>query len=289
MGNLFDRGSLIATAFADLFTPEMADVYSRTLQKVLVHGGLLPRVTNLELLRSKAGITSAQDLVDAHVFEFNLGRSRVSVPANWLSRGYQGTIAWVADLVGHLLLDAGKPLEPEQMEGLVLVDELDLHLHPKWQAALIPALKKTFPRLQFIGTTHSAMLLPGLAQDEILLLKQDEEGSVYVEPAPESPALMTGSEIFDSFFGIHRLYPNDLGEALRRYGYLASNPYRSDAEEQEMRGLLKRLKAGGVEPGWTPTPRQSAAEKTPRKTPRPSKKATKKPPTAAKKATRKKR
>jgi hypothetical protein len=289
MGNLFDRGSLIATAFADLFTPEMANAYSRTLRKVLVHSGLLPRVTNLGLLRSKAGITSAQDLLDAHVFEFNLGRSRVAVPANWLSRGYQGTIAWVADLVGHLLLDAGKPLEPEQMEGLVLVDELDLHLHPKWQAALIPALKKTFPRLQFIGTTHSAMLLPGLAQDEILLLKQDEEGSVYVEPAPESPALMTGSEIFDSFFGIHRLYPNDLGEALRRYGYLASNPYRSDAEEQEMRGLLKRLKAGGVEPGWTPTPRQSAAEKTPRKTPRPSKKATKKPPTAAKKATRKKR
>ena len=86
------------------------------------------------------------------------------------------------------------------MEGLVLVDELDLHLHPRWQATLVPALKAVFPRLQFIATTHSAMLLPGLDQDEVLVLRLNEEGHVYVAPAPASPSWLTGSEIFDAFF-----------------------------------------------------------------------------------------
>jgi hypothetical protein len=290
LSNLFDRGTLIATAFADLLKPEMAHAYNRILKQVLLNSGLLPRVTNLELLRAQGGISSAHELQEAHLFQFDLGKSSVSVPATWLSRGYQGTIAWIADLVGHLLLDAGKPLEPEEMEGLVLVDELDLHLHPKWQAALIPALKKTFPRLQFICTTHSAMLLPGLEQDEILLLKQDDEGSVYVETASESPALMTGSEIFDTFFGIHRLYPNDLGQALQRYGYLASNPYRSSAEEQELHGLLERLKQGGVAPGWTPVPRVAQATATGKEPPnkRPGKKSVAKKTAARNKSVAKK-
>jgi hypothetical protein len=254
LDNLFDRGTLLATAFADLLGPDQADAYSRILKKVLIEGGLLPRISGLELQREQRGIKSTQQLVEAHLFQFDLGQGSLSVPATWLSRGYQGTIAWIADLVGHILLEARGPIEPEEMEGLVLVDELDLHLHPKWQATLIPALKKTFPRLQFIGTTHSAMLLPGLAQDEILLLRQNEQGDVTAEPAPDAPTLMTGSEILDAFFGIQSLYPNDLGEALRRYGYLASNPHRTATEERELADVLKQLRTGGVEPGWSPVP-----------------------------------
>jgi hypothetical protein len=253
--NLFDRGNLIATAFADLFDAAKARAFTHALREVLIHGRLLPRITELEL-SGHGGVKSAQDLLEAHRFKFDLGRGSVKIPATWLSRGYQGTIAWVADLVGHLLLEAKGSLKPEQMEGLVLIDELDLHLHPKWQATLIPALKRTFPRLQFIATTHSAMLLPGLAQEEILLLRQNDDGDVDVQPAPDSPALMTASEIFDSFFGIHRLYPNELGEALRRYGYLASNPYRSTAEERELHTLLNQLKRNDIEPGWSPVSRQ---------------------------------
>ncbi len=112
LSNLFDRGSLIATGFADLLKPEMAKAYNRILKQVLINSGLLPRVTSLELLGAREGIASGHELPEAHLFEFDLGKGSVSVPATWLSRGYQGTIAWIADLVGHLLLDAGKPLEP---------------------------------------------------------------------------------------------------------------------------------------------------------------------------------
>lgn len=264
LDNLFDRGSLLATSFTRLFKGELAQAFKQALWQVLTHSGLLPGVSGLEQY-GPTQLESSPGLGDVQLFELTMGKERLKVPATWMSKGYQGTIAWVADLVGQILLDTKKPIAPGKMEGLVLVDELDLHLHPTWQAALIPALKKTFPRLQFVGTTHSAMLLPGLAQDEILLLRQDEEGSVHVEPAPESPALMTGSEILDTFFDLHRLYPNELGEALRRYGYLASNAYRSEDEEREMHRLLTELKKNGIEPGWTAVPRrgQSTSEHAP--------------------------
>lgn len=197
--SLFDQGSLIATGFADLFEPAQAKAYNRLLKQVLVEGNLLPGVVDLELT-SQGMVRTRLDLLEAHRFEFNLGGQSVKVPATWLSHGYQGAIAWLADLIGHLLLEAGKPVPPEKMEGLVLVDELDLHLHPSWQGALIPALKRVFPRLQFIVTTHSAALLPGLSRDEVLVLRQDEEGNVHVTEAPLSPERMTGSEILNAFF-----------------------------------------------------------------------------------------
>ena len=199
MANLFDQGSLIATGFADVFEPAQAKAYTRVLRKVLLEGNLLPGLVDLEL-KSQGIVRTRQDMLEAHCFEMDMGGKRVKVPATWLSHGYQSSIAWLADLIGHLLLEAGKPVAPEKMEGLVLVDELDLHLHPRWQTALVPALKRIFPRLQFIATTHSAMLLPGLEQDEVLVLRQEEDGNVDVAPAPASPSWLTGSELFDVFF-----------------------------------------------------------------------------------------
>ncbi|WNG50095.1 AAA family ATPase [Archangium minus] len=197
--NLFDQGNPIATGFADFFEPAQAKAYTRVLRQVLLQGNLLPGIVDLEL-QSHGVVRTRQDLLEAHRFELEQGGKRIQIPATWLSHGYQGAIAWLADLIGHILLEAGKPVPPEKMEGLVLVDELDLHLHPRWQAALVPALKTVFPRLQFVATTHSAMLLPGLEQEEVLVLRLDEEGNVYVAQAPASPSWLTGSEIFDAFF-----------------------------------------------------------------------------------------
>jgi predicted ATP-binding protein involved in virulence len=54
--------------------------------------------------------------------------------------------------------------------GIVLIDELDLHLHPKWQRRVIHDLKRTFPSLQFIATTHSPQLIGEALPEEIMLL-----------------------------------------------------------------------------------------------------------------------
>jgi hypothetical protein len=201
--------NLIGTGFIELLGEDLGRAFAKVLEAVFVAGGLLPHVTALEL-RGRGGIRSAKDLAEAQRFEMDVRDAqgqRIRVPATWLSQGYQTVIAWLADLVGQILLEAGEPIEAQDMEGTVLVDEIDLHLHPTWQVRLIPALKKVFPRLQFIATTHSPMVLPALAAEEIIMLTQDAEGSVVATPSRQSPALLTGSELYGSFFEIRKLYP----------------------------------------------------------------------------------
>ena len=248
--------SLIGTGFIDLLGEELGRAFVKVLETVFVEGGLLPHITALEL-RGRGGIRSARDLAEAQHFEMEAGGKSIRVPATWLSQGYQSLIAWLADLVGQILLDVGEPVEARDMEGTVLADEIDLHLHPTWQVLLIPALKRVFPRLQFIATTHSPMVLPVLAAEEVILLSQDDEGSVVATPSRQSPALLTGSELYGAFFEIRKLDPEALGEKLHRYGTLASDPTRTDEEQREMERLGADLGAAGVTLDWEPVAREA--------------------------------
>jgi hypothetical protein len=253
---LFDRGKLVATGFADLLPEPSNGHFVVSLREALVASGLLPMVSGIEL-RGRGGVRSAESLVQAHRFDWKAGKQPVRVPATWLSQGYQSTIAWIADVIGQVFWEAHGQVAHDKMEGVVLIDELDLHLHPKWQVEFIPKLKETFPNLQFIATTHSPMMLPGLEPDEVIVLNRNEEGNVVTSQLDEAPALMTGSEIYNTFFGLDQLYPTHLGEALQRYGYLIGNPLRTDEEEQEMLQLQQELKDAGLDPGWEPTPRMT--------------------------------
>lgn len=249
---LFDRGRLIGTGFADLL--EEPREFARTLREALIESQLLPRATDVEL-RGRGGVKSASDLVEKHRFELKIGAETLKLPATWLSQGYQSTIAWIADIIGQVFSEAGGSVALADMEGLVLIDEIDLHLHPKWQLGLIPTLKRVFPKLQFIVTTHSPMVLPGLSREEVVILSSDEEGNVVAQESPETPALLTGSEIYRLFFGIDRLHPANLGADLQRYSFLIADPLRSDSEDAEMHRLRERLAKAGVDPGWEPVQR----------------------------------
>jgi hypothetical protein len=249
---------VIGTSFIELLDDSLARSFARILQSVLVQGELLPHITSLEL-RGRGDIRSTKDLIGAQLFEMDIRDDqgeRIRVPAAWLSQGYQSTIAWLADVVGQILLEAEEPIEAAAMEGCVLVDEIDMYLHPTWQVRLIPALKQVFPKLQFIATTHSPMILPALTADEVWLLSHDAEGSVIATVADRSPALLTGSELLETFFEIHKLYPSDLGEKASTYGRLATDPTRTEEEDVHMKSLRQELAASGVEFDWEPVPRE---------------------------------
>lgn len=68
-------------------------------------------------------------------------------------------------------------------EGIVLIDEIDLHLHPQWQRKLLPALTHTFPNIQFIVTTHSPQVLSHLSRESVFLLEDNQisDREIYTE------------------------------------------------------------------------------------------------------------
>lgn len=249
---------LIGTGFMDLLGPELARGFAGVLQQIFVEGGLLPAITQLEL-RGRGGIRSTAHLIDSQRFEMDIlgdDGKRIRVPATWLSQGYQAVIAWLADVVGQILLEAGEVVPAAEMEGVVLVDEIDLHLHPTWQVQLVPALKKVFPRLQFIATTHSPMVLPALTAEEVFILSRDDAGSVVTTQSRQSPALLTGTEILESFFSLPGLYPTELAAKVQSYGRLANDPTRSAADDAVIAALRSELAAAGVEFDWEPVPRE---------------------------------
>ena len=82
------------------------------------------------------------------------------IPVAKLSDGERGMLALVFDLTRRLA-QANPNLDDPAAEGVgvVLIDEIDLHLHPEWQRTIVTNLPETFPRLQFIATTHSPQVI----------------------------------------------------------------------------------------------------------------------------------
>ena len=113
-----------------------------------------------------------------------------------LSDGYQSIIALVADI----LQIAFKHYQTvEALQGIVLIDEIDIHLHPKWKLQILELFRKVFPRLQFLITTHDPLCLHGALQHEIHLLYRDSETSsirarqVDIPPGANADRVLTGA------------------------------------------------------------------------------------------------
>lgn len=268
MKPLFDpEYPIVSTSFLVHYGSRSAKarMYANTLKRTIINTGILPEdIANLEM-RGQGGVSKAADLLERDRFHQTMGSDKVKVPGMALAHGYQSTIAWIADLVGNILLEADSNLEPHDFEGLVLIDEIDLYLHPTWQARLIPALRKTFPKLQFVATTHSPVVLATLAPDEIIRVQADPvTGDVHriaqdaqtgewagIENITDfdnqpDPRAMTGTEMYQEYFGINRLTLNEHGEELRSYTALATNPYRTAHQQKKMEILRQKLIAALV-------------------------------------------
>ena len=82
--------------------------------------------------------------------------------------------------------------------GILIVDEIDVHLHPSWQRRIIPALTKNFPNLQIFCSTHSPLMLAGLGEGQVQLLNRDADGKVVVSPNRWDMAGWSAEEILRS-------------------------------------------------------------------------------------------
>jgi predicted ATP-binding protein involved in virulence len=99
-----------------------------------------------------------------------------TIELSQLSAGEKNMLALVAD-ISRRLVDANPSLEnPLEGSGIVLIDEIDLHLHPKWQQGIVKLLEDLFPKIQFVVTTHSPLILGNASSSQIRLL---DNQSVY--------------------------------------------------------------------------------------------------------------
>ena len=106
-----------------------------------------------------------------------IDRGATSIPVRHLSDGERGSLALVLDLTRRLALANPTLDDPTaEAEAVVLIDELDLHLHPRWQRQIVHNLTAAFPRCQFIATTHSPQVIGEVPHDRIQIIA---DGQVY--------------------------------------------------------------------------------------------------------------
>lgn len=98
-----------------------------------------------------------------------------------LGYGYQCMLAWVFDFCKRMYDRYPNSENPLAEPAVVLIDEIDLHLHPKWQRGLIRALSDTFPNTQFIVSTHSPIIIQSLSDVNLYILNHQDDGSVKAE------------------------------------------------------------------------------------------------------------
>ena len=99
-----------------------------------------------------------------------------TLPIRLLSSGFRNLLGMVFDIAYRMAVLNPDLLEDitEKTPGIVLIDEIDLHLHPNWQWRVIDALKNTFPKVQFIATTHSPIIIASCKEEKLITLRLED-------------------------------------------------------------------------------------------------------------------
>ena len=171
-----------------------------------------------------------------------------------LSAGTEGTLWWTRLIALSLLFM--NEFEPgwQKRRAILLVDEIENHLHPTWQRRVIPALLEHFPGLQIFATTHSPFVVAGLKAGQVHILKRDADGVVRASTNTEDVVGWTADEILRNLMGVDDPTDDATAAAARELRQLRDEGARDteDAEAarqgrmQELRRLVDRdLLAGG--------------------------------------------
>lgn len=154
---------------------------------------------------------------DDYVFEHQGTR----VPFAAMSDGYRAYIGWIADLLYHVCMGAPSNAKLVDNRGIVLVDEIDLHLHPEWQRVVVPQLARALPNLQFILTSHSPIVAGTLHAANLRVIEPDETGASGIRRLEERVHGLNADQILlSSYFGLTSTRApeavNELRELSRR-------------------------------------------------------------------------
>ncbi len=166
-------------------------------------------------------------------------------PVGALSDGYRATLAWLLDFLGWVMY-FNPAMLTSGVRGIVLVDEIEQHLHPLWQRQIYQLLTKMFPDVQFITTTHSPLCVIGttdLADKDVSLIHLQRRGdAVEAVSGLQPPRGMRADQVLTSFlFGLETTGDNQTKFEVERLAKLLSQPERTTAEADEVERLRQSL------------------------------------------------
>jgi len=218
-------------------------------QIVAIFKELLPNLANIEIDASQKNIQVKYYEKDD---EGNLVNEGVTFTQ--LAAGYRNIIAMVGDMI-YRLSTASDETKLSELQAMVIIDEIELHLHPKYQKLFVQKLTKLFPKIQFIASTHSPIPLLGAPPETVILhVTRTEERGIEVEKLDIDFSVLTPNAILTSpIFGFQELIPESKPDSTmvrseQTYQEVLFNEqldkqideYLTEENKQELLNLLKK-------------------------------------------------
>jgi len=190
------------------------------------------------------------DLEETNILQLRRrGHEGVVVPFSTMSQGMASIFNWIGLLAKRLYdvyeIQAERP--PQQQHAIVIIDEIDAHLHPDWQRRVVALTKKFFPHVQVIATTHSPLIASSLETREIRVIELDDEGNVSFR----TPSIRTYGQSADfimqsDVMGLQNARTLEVEQTIQEYVLLYSRQALSEEEDFRLASLRRQL----MDIGW---------------------------------------
>lgn len=209
---------------------------------------------DLDYLKNRAGLETVREVLSNLLPEIKFHRIDKQsgqllfktpdgiVPLNNLSDGYLAMAAWMGDLLFQVLetFDDLKE-QPLTARGLLLIDEVDLHLHPKRQRELFSFLKEWLPNFQFVVTTHSPLTAQQADKGELHCLVREAE-NICIYPFAGTPkTLLLHQLAISPAFGLDTDESKEVEDMKNRYRHLRDKTDLSSKEHNELKELTTTI------------------------------------------------
>lgn len=164
------------------------------------------------------------------------------MPFHALGDGYRGTGSWLLDLMGNCI-KSGRWNTSPKLAGIVLLDEMDEHLHPRWQKALVPTLRRLLPNMQFIATTHSPLAIVNTLPGELFATRlHNAVAELIPNPLPSPDGRSANELLLGEWFGLASTLDSASEKLLSRYRSAFQKGDKDLLRELEPQ-LQKRIKS----------------------------------------------
>lgn len=172
-------------------------------------------------------------------------------PIDALSEGYRSVFVMTVDIIRELL-NHWEHLEDAQ--AVVLIDELETHLHPRWKMQVMTSLRKVLPRVQFIVTTHDPLCIRGMDDGEVVVLQRDEQNQIRaLEDLPRVSGMTAEQLLTSDYFGLASTSDPSTEIALAAIAGDVARRSRADGEVEIALATSTTELIGRLTIGDTPT------------------------------------
>jgi hypothetical protein len=161
------------------------------------------------------------------------------VPVERLSEGYRTLFSLAVDIMRNLLRSWP---DLERARAVVLIDEIETHLHPRWKMRVVSSFRRAFPGVQFIVTTHDPLCLRGMDDGEVEVIERDAEGRAYrLDDLPSVRGMRAEQLLTSEYFGLNSTADPELELEIARLSEGLSPPEADRADDE---ALVARIVLG---------------------------------------------